>query len=91
MAPETTPPTPGGMTVPPLFGWEGVLVVVAVVVVLAVVYLLVLAAGPAKDGRSEWQAFLDARSGRPGAADPPGEQAGPGDVHPPGPGDGTPS
>ncbi|MCW2743074.1 MAG: hypothetical protein JWR45_3496 [Blastococcus sp.] len=52
------------MTVPPLFGWEGILIVLAIVVVVAVGYLVILAAGVAEDGRPEWQAWLDARSGR---------------------------
>ncbi|MGY1643846.1 hypothetical protein ACI782_22285 [Geodermatophilus sp. SYSU D00703] len=63
MATVATPPAPGSMTVPPLFGWEHVLVVVAVVVVLALAALVVLAAGTAASGRSEWQAWLDGRSG----------------------------
>ncbi|MGY1792414.1 hypothetical protein ACI796_00370 [Geodermatophilus sp. SYSU D00525] len=64
MADVPTPPDPGSMTVPPLFGWEyivgGLLLLVAVVVVLAVVGAARAGAG----GRSEWQAWLDARSAR---------------------------
>ena len=52
------------MTVPPLFGWEQILIAVALVVVVAVVALVVLAAGLATSGRSEWQAWLDGRSAR---------------------------
>jgi hypothetical protein len=62
MTPVPTTPAPGSMTVPPLFGWEHVLVAVVVVVVLAVAALAVLAAGTAVSGRSEWQAWLDERS-----------------------------
>jgi hypothetical protein len=65
MAPATTPPPPGSMTVPPLFGWEGILTVVAILLIVAVGYLVILASRTSKDGRSEWQAFLDARSSRP--------------------------
>lgn len=57
------------MTVPPLFGWEGILTVVTILLIVAVSYLLVLASRSSKDSRSEWQAFLDARSSRP-ATDP---------------------
>jgi hypothetical protein len=67
------------MTVPPLFGWEVILTVVALVVAVAVVFLLVLAAGPADTDRSEWQAWLDARSGRsPDLGDGSAEGARPG-------------
>jgi hypothetical protein len=52
------------MTVPLLLGWESILTVVVIVVALAVVYLVIMTAGVAEDGRSEWQAFLDARSSR---------------------------
>jgi hypothetical protein len=65
MAPATTPPPPGSMTVPPLFGWEGILTVVAILLIVAVGYLVILASRTSKDSRSEWQAFLDARSSRP--------------------------
>jgi hypothetical protein len=52
------------MTVPPLFGWEVILTVVALLVAVAVVFLLVLAAGLADNDRSDWQAYLEARSSR---------------------------
>jgi hypothetical protein len=64
MAPVTTPPLPGSMTVPPLFGWENILIVVAIAVAVALVFLVVGATGGAANGRSEWQAWLDARSSR---------------------------
>jgi hypothetical protein len=53
------------MTVPPLFGWEAILTVVALVVVVAVAFFVASAAGRAADSRSEWQAGLEARSSRP--------------------------
>lgn len=62
MAPDTIPPAPGGMTVPPLFGWEHVLVAVAIAVVLAVAALVLLATGTAERQRAEWRAWLDGRS-----------------------------
>jgi hypothetical protein len=63
MAPELTPP-PGSMTVPPLFGWQEIAVLLVLVVVLGVAFLAVatLRAGSAE--RSEWQAWLDGRSRR---------------------------
>jgi hypothetical protein len=57
------------MTVPPLFGWEGVLAVVALVVVIAVAFFVASAAGRGADSRSEWMAGLAARSSMP--PDPP--------------------
>src|SRR4051794_1389418 len=62
MAPVTTPPAPGSMTVPLLFGWEHILTAVTVGVVVAVAALVVLAARKGASERSEWQAWLDARS-----------------------------
>jgi hypothetical protein len=65
------------MTVPPLFGWEGIITVVAIVVAVGVFYLLVLACRTSSDSRSEWQAFLDARSSRhEGPATDPGDTSG---------------
>jgi hypothetical protein len=50
------------MTVPPLHGWEDIVTAVALVIAVAVAALLLLAAGRAGSGRSEWQAWLDGRS-----------------------------
>ena len=66
------------MTVSFLFGWQHILTGLVLLIVLAAIFLLVLAAG--RGGRSEWQAFLDARSGGrqdlpPGADDARGEPA----------------
>ena len=62
MTSPTTSPAPGGMTVPPLFGWEVLLVVLVVLVVLAVVFLAFGATRASRTERSEWQAWLDTRS-----------------------------
>ena len=51
---------PGSLTVSVLFGWGSILTGLVLLVALAVIFLLVLSAG--RGGRSEWQAFLDARS-----------------------------
>jgi hypothetical protein len=60
------------MTVPPLFGWEEILAVLILLVIVAVAVLVVLAAGTDASDRSEWQAWLDARSGeRPDPDGPP--------------------
>ncbi|MGY1709365.1 hypothetical protein ACI8AC_07615 [Geodermatophilus sp. SYSU D00758] len=72
----TVPPTPapGSMTVPPLAGWEDVATVLALVVLAALLLLVAGATGLAGNGRSEWQAWLDARPSRRqhAAEDPPG-------------------
>jgi hypothetical protein len=50
------------MDVPPLFGWGNILAVLVIVIAVAAVFLVISAAGAAEDDRSEWQAWLDARS-----------------------------
>ena len=71
MAPVTTSPAPGSMTVPPLFGWEVILVVLVVLVAVAVAFVAFGAMRPGHSDRTEWQAWLDTRSGsRPHAAEP---------------------
>jgi hypothetical protein len=62
MTPVPPEPLPGSMTVPLLFGWENILVVLVVLVAVAVVFFLASAAGTGEDHRSEWQAGLEARS-----------------------------
>jgi hypothetical protein len=52
------------MTVPPLFGWEAILAVLTILVAVAVTFLVMGATGAGADERSEWQAWLDARSSR---------------------------
>lgn len=68
MAPVSTPPAPGSMTVPPLFGWEVVATVLVVLVLVAVAFGLLGAVSGGRSDRSEWQAWLAARSGRPRGA-----------------------
>ena len=50
------------MTVPPLFGWEHILIALAIIVLAAVAGLVLLAAGRGASARKEWQAWLDGRS-----------------------------
>lgn len=71
MAQDTTPLPPGSMTVPPLFGWENIALVLLVLVALAVAFFVLLASGTGSLRRSEWQAWLADRSS--GTADPAGE------------------
>jgi hypothetical protein len=62
MDPVPTPPAPGNFTVPLLFGWGDILLVLVLLIAAVVVFLLVTASTPAESRRSEWQAWLDARS-----------------------------
>ena len=62
MAPSSPAQAPGSMTVPPLFGWESILVVLLVVAVVAVAFVAFGAVRAGRSDRSEWQAWLDTRS-----------------------------
>jgi hypothetical protein len=64
MAPATNPPLPGSMTVPPLFGWEHILVLLLGVVVVTVAALVLLAVSRGGSERTEWRGWLDERSAR---------------------------
>ena len=65
--PDAPPPLlPGSMTVPPWFGWGEVALVVVLAVLLGVAAFVALAAGRAASGRSEFEAWLEGRSGTHG-------------------------
>jgi hypothetical protein len=67
MPPDPTsldPLDPGRMTVPPLFGWEQIVLVLALVAIVGVAFLLHSVARGSANGRSDWQSWLDARSAR---------------------------
>jgi hypothetical protein len=75
MSPAPTAPLPGSMTVPPLFGWEHILIALVVIVGAGLLGLALLAAGRAGSERDEWQAFLTARSAqRRGPSSPRAEE-----------------
>lgn len=90
MALDSAPP-PGSPTVPPLAGWEGLVVALLAVLVVGVAFLVIGALATASRRRSpEWEAWLDGRSRRrrdlapPAPAGPvddgPGERVGPFDA-----------
>jgi hypothetical protein len=62
MAAPTNPPLPGSMTVPIWYGWQAIVGVLLLIALGAVVFFLVTASGSAPNQRSEFQAFLAARS-----------------------------
>ncbi|GAA3168269.1 hypothetical protein GCM10010531_21380 [Blastococcus jejuensis] len=64
MDPAPTPPPPGNLTVPPLFGWEEIVTVLGIVIAGAAAFLVIAAIATAWTGRAEWRAYLDARSRR---------------------------
>jgi hypothetical protein len=70
MAPLTTTPPPGSMTVSPLFGWGDILILLLLLVAVAVAFFVTTAVGTEAGGRAEWQAWLDARSTSRQAPDP---------------------
>src|SRR5947209_14151868 len=66
MEPDPSSPDPGSMTVPPLFGWQHIVVVLAVMAVVGTAFLLHSVTRGSAHARSDWQSWLDARSGRQG-------------------------
>lgn len=60
---------PGDLTVPLSSGWELLAVAVVLVVVLVVAVSVIGAARAGRGGRSEWQAWLDGRTGWSGMDD----------------------
>lgn len=74
MAAPTNPPLPGSMTVPVWYGWQAILALLLLAAFAAVIFFfLITASGSDSNGRSEWRAFLAARSTatEDGEADPP--------------------
>ena len=76
MEPDPSLLDPGRMTVPPLFGWENIVAVLALVAVVGVAFLLHSVTRGSVDERADWQSWLEARSTRPGVP------AGDGKEHP---------
>jgi len=69
MTPDATP-EPGSLTVPPLFGWEGIAVLLAAAVVIGVGYLVLSALSASRHTSTDWDEWLQVRSrDRDGAVD----------------------
>jgi hypothetical protein len=67
MTPAMAAPEPGNMTVPPMFGWGNIAILLTLAVMVAGAAFLLMAAGRADSGRSEFEAWLAGRSA--GSAD----------------------
>ena len=71
MTPDATP-EPGSLTVPPLFGWEGIAVLLVAAVVIGVGYLVLSALSASRHTSADWDEWLQVRSqDRHGAVDEP--------------------
>ena len=72
MTPDVTP-APGSLTVPPLFGWEGIVVLLVVALVIGVGYLVLSALSASRRPSADWDEWLQGRSrNRHDAVDEPG-------------------
>ncbi len=61
--PLASVPAPGSPTVPPLAGWEGIVLALLAVLVVGVAFLVIGAlATAARRPSPEWEAWLDGRS-----------------------------
>lgn len=65
MEPDPSLLDPGRMTVPPLFGWENIVLVLALMAVVGLAFLLHSVARGSVHERADWQSWLEARSSRP--------------------------
>jgi hypothetical protein len=61
MTPDATP-EPGSLTVPPLFGWEGIVVLLVAAVVIGVGYLVLSALSASRRPSADWDEWLQGRS-----------------------------
>ena len=64
MEPDPSLLDPGRMTVPPLFGWEHIVLVLALMAVVGAAFLLHSVARGSVHERADWQSWLEARSSR---------------------------
>jgi hypothetical protein len=65
MEPDSSLLDPGRMTVPPLFGWENIVLVLALMAVVGLAFLVHSVARGSVHERADWQSWLEARSSRP--------------------------
>lgn len=55
-------PAPGSLTVPPLFGWEGLVALLVAAVVIGVGFLVLSAVSASRRPSADWDAWLQGRS-----------------------------
>jgi hypothetical protein len=82
MEPDSSLLDPGRMTVPPLFGWEHIVLVLALMAVVGLAFLLHSVARGSVHERADWQSWLEARSSRPSAPSDVAEGPAPESIHP---------
>ena len=61
MTPDATP-EPGSLTVPPLFGWKGIAVLLVAALVIGVGYLVLSALSAGRQTSADWDEWLQGRS-----------------------------
>jgi hypothetical protein len=82
MEPDSSLLDPGRMTVPPLFGWEHIVLVLALMAFVGAAFLLHSVARGSVHERADWQSWLEARSSRPTARASVGQDPVPAPIHP---------
>ena len=82
MEPDPSLLDPGRMTVPPLFGWENIVLVLVLMAVVGLAFLLHSVARGSVHERADWQSWLEARSNRPGLPAGTDREPAPGSIHP---------
>jgi len=82
MEPDPSLLDPGRMTVPPLFGWENIVLVLVLMAVVGAAFLLHSVARGSVHERADWQSWLEARSSRPSVPDEADREAAIGLIHP---------
>jgi hypothetical protein len=60
--PSDSTPLPGSLTVPPLYGWVGIVALVVLAALVGIGFLVVGAMARSESRAMEWQSWLEARS-----------------------------
>lgn len=71
--PSDSSPLPGSLTVPPLHGWVGLVVLLVLAVVVAVGFVIAESMSRSDSRSTEWESWLEGRS-RSTAGAPPADR-----------------